>query len=352
VTVSAPQTGVGAPPRGVVAAGFASGLASDLVNAATGALSQAQVIFGAFLQTAAIQVAADPGGRFVYAAAGTALYAYTIDAGDGALTPIPGSSYSLPSDSTAMAVEASGRFLYIGWGSPSVLGYSIDPATGELTAIPGSPFAVSSGAYALVGDSAGKYLYATGNGVSVLAINATTGALAEIAGSPFGNFGGDGLAMDPQKRFLFVSGLGGIAGYAINGTTGGLTALTGSPFFPGGPTWGLSFDGTGRFLYVTQGTGNPGSLWGLAVDAVSGNLTLVPGDPFVCQYGCYGVAGDASGQYLYAGFAFFGVQAYQIDGVTGALTSINSVRPSAASIALVPAAGSPSATLQSLQIRP
>jgi hypothetical protein len=224
------------------------------------------------------------------------------------------------------------------------------------SAIAGSPFAVRSGeAVALVSDGAGKYLYAAGanGGVSVLAIDATTGALTEIAGSPFGSGSTvNGLAMDPQKRFLFVSGTNGIAGYAINGTTGGLTPLAGSPFFPGVQTDGVSFDGSGRFLYALQTSTS--SLWGLAVDGTSGNLTLLPGDPYLCGTGnlpCFGVAGDASGKYVYAGWEY-SVQAYQIDGATGALTWINGAAPGASSIALVPAAGSPTATLQSLEIVP
>src|SRR5262249_35962718 len=90
ITITAPQTVVGAPSIGLVTAGGNSGaLASNLVDATTGALSKAQVINqingGVFSL-----VAADPGGRFVYAASGGKLYGYTIDAGNGALTPIPG----------------------------------------------------------------------------------------------------------------------------------------------------------------------------------------------------------------------------------------------------------------------
>jgi len=105
-----------------------------------------------------------------------------------------------------------------------------------------------------------------------------------------------------------------------------------------------------RLLYASQS--GTGLLWGfVVVDGASGNLTPVPGAPFLCGRACYGVAGDASGKYVYAAYSN-GVQAYQIDGVTGALTSINGVTPAAVSIALVPAAGSPAATLQSLQILP
>jgi 6-phosphogluconolactonase len=222
------------PPLGVMGANGTI-LVSDLVNATTGTLSQAQAILDNSPQQVAA-IAAAPGGRFVFAAAGLYLYAYAIDALDGAVSPVPGSSptvsfpippYELPEFASAATVEASGRFLYVGLipaDEPVVVGYSIDPGTGELTEIAGSPFAVASGANALVSDPAGKFLYAAGNGVSVLAIDPTTGALTEIPGSPVGTGGAfNGLAMDPLHRFLFVSGNNGIAGGAIDGTTGGLT---------------------------------------------------------------------------------------------------------------------------------
>jgi 6-phosphogluconolactonase (cycloisomerase 2 family) len=342
-------------PLAVVAAN-GKGLVSDLVNAATGALSQAQVIIGG---PGSFQlVAAERGG--VYAVENLMLNGYTIDALNGALTPIPGSPYSLPEFGSAVGVEASGRFLYVGLIPPStqVAGYSIDSATGALTAIAASPFAVRSGSVqALVSDGAGKFLYAAGNGVSVLAIDATTGALTEIAGSPAGSGGTyNGLAMDPQKRFLFVSSNNGIAAGAIDAATGGLTPLIGQPFYPGAAIAGVSFDGSGRFLYASQSGTN--LLWSFVVDATSGNLTSVPGDPFLCGPGCFAVAGDASGKYVYAGSDSV-VWAYQIDGSTGALTWINGVPEpmtisggATTTIALAPAAGSPTATLQSLQILP
>lgn len=105
-----------------------------------------------------------------------------------------------------------------------------------------------------------------------------------------------------------------------------------------------------RFLYASQSS--TGLLWGfVVVDGGSGNLTPVPGAPFLCGGTCHGVAGDDSGKYVYAAYSH-GVQAYQIDGVTAALTSINGVTPAAVSIALVPAAGSPAATLQILPPNP
>lgn len=328
----------------VVGAG-GSNLVSDLVNAATGALGQGQVVGGPFSL-----VASDPGGRFVYVAGGTTLYGATIDSGNGALTPIPGFPYTLPGAITAVTEDASGRFVYVG-SSSGVSGASIDPGTGALTLIPGSPFAVSGGVNALASDAAGKYLFAAGaNEVTVLAIDGTSGALTPIAGSPFAvSNNGTTLAVDRQNRFLFVSdnGSNGIAGYAINGTTGALTALAGSPFFPGAGSLGLSFDGSGKFLYALQSS--PRALWGFAVDGTTGNLAPIPGAPFVCA--CNGVTADASGKYVYA-IDDFGVLAYQIDSGTGVPTFINGINPGGNSIALAPAAGSATATLQSLQILP
>ncbi len=146
------QTTAPQVPLGVVVAG-GSTLGSYLVDAATGALSQAQVFDGPFNL-----VASSPAGGFVYVAAGTTLFGATIDSGTGILTPIPGFPYSLPSAITALTVEGSGRFLYVGSGH-GVYGASIAPATGALTPIPGLPFELENvPASALVSDGAGKYL--------------------------------------------------------------------------------------------------------------------------------------------------------------------------------------------------
>jgi hypothetical protein len=316
----------------LVAAGGGN-LVSNLVSESTGALGQAEVVGGPFSL-----VASDPGGRFVYAAAGATLYGGAINSGTGALTPIPGFPYSLPAAINAVAEDATGSFLYVGTQS-SVYGATIDPATGELTLIPGSPFAVAAGAVnALVSDPAGTYLYAAANGVSVLAIAPGTGALTEISGSPFGSGGvATGLAMDPLKRFLFVSGpaLGGVPGYAINSATGALTPLAGSPFFFGAASAGMTFDGSGNFLYALQSS--PQTLWGFAVNGTTGNLTPVAGAPFQCV--CNGVTADASGSYVFA-IDNSAMEGFQITPGTGALTFINGVGPGGTSIALVPPPGS------------
>ena len=98
------QTSAPVAVLGVVP-GEGAPLASELVNAPTGALSLAQVYAGPFNA-----VAVHPGGRFVYAAGGatgTMLYAATIDPANGALTSIPGSPYSvLPANPTTLPIAS------------------------------------------------------------------------------------------------------------------------------------------------------------------------------------------------------------------------------------------------------
>ena len=204
----------------------------------------------------------------------------------------------------------------------------------------------------MISDPAGKYLYTAWTTVTVWLIDAATGALTQVGETGLFGFNdtyfAKALAIDPLGRFLFAATDWGIYGWAINGTTGLLTPLAGSPFYGANGTDGVSFDGSGRFLYVVQE--GSGDLWGFAVDGISGNLTLVPGSPFLCS--CSSVAADVTGKYAYAGtFTGYGIYdsavlAYQIDTVTGALTYINGVTPGGSSIALVPAAGSPTAAIR------
>jgi 6-phosphogluconolactonase len=328
-------------PIGVVTAG--GSLVSDLVDPATGAVSEAQVFTGPYRR-----VVVDPAGRFVYAAGGatgTMLYAGTINACTGVLTSVPGSPYSLTSQATALAVEGTGHFLYV--ASPSgVLGASINASNGALTTIPGSPFALTTTTpVALVSNPAGTFLYAsTATQVVVLSINPATGALTTVGTTPpFAlSATGKGLAMDPKDRFLFAATSDGLDGYAINSATGTLTPLAGSPFYQGAGGVALGFDGTGRFLYAPQiGTHLD---WGFAVDATTGNLTPLAGSPYLCTPECTGVAADTSGRYLYTiseGTFVGAVLAYKIDPATGELTYINGIYPGATSVALVPAPGLP-----------
>jgi|GEM_PF-294577 len=108
------------------------------------------------------------------------------DGHDGALTPLAGFPYDLPSCSYIVA-DQTGAYLYATAGT-NVFGFSIDKKTGALSPLPGSPIAVGDTADSLSIDPANQYLYATNRSagkVMGFRLNAATGELTAMPGSPF-----------------------------------------------------------------------------------------------------------------------------------------------------------------------
>ncbi len=70
------------------------------------------------------------------------VWAYTIDAATGALTPMPGSPFAAGQHPVSVMVDPTGKFVYAAnEQSNNVSAYRIDGTTGALTPMPGSPFA-------------------------------------------------------------------------------------------------------------------------------------------------------------------------------------------------------------------
>src|SRR5258708_26193718 len=105
-----------------------------------------------------------------------------------ALTVVLGSPFSTVGFPTSVAVDPSGRFVYVGdaSGLGEVLAYTIDPTSGALAPIAGSPF--TSHAADVTVDPSGRFLYAVNfnlNNLSAFTINPSSGALTLLPGSPF-----------------------------------------------------------------------------------------------------------------------------------------------------------------------
>jgi 6-phosphogluconolactonase len=131
-------------------------------------------------------IAIAPNGQFLYVAnfLSSNMSGFSIDAGTGALTPLPGSPFSTPGGAS-LAVEKSGRYLYLADGF-FVDGYLLN--SGIPTPIAANPISAGFRAFGLAVDATGKFLYVLDNqmsGVTGLNIDSTTGALALITGSPF-----------------------------------------------------------------------------------------------------------------------------------------------------------------------
>ena len=166
--------------------------------------------------TTPFHVVVHPSGAFLYASnyddSMGSISAYTINPNTGVLQQIAGSPFATQSGypgPSHLAIDPSGRFLYVGLGgtvnaNDLVAAFSIDPSTGALTPVSGSPFTAGNGSFNVSVDQAGKYLYVANsfdNDVSAFTIDPTTGALNSVSGSPFatGAVGGFpfALAMDP-----------------------------------------------------------------------------------------------------------------------------------------------------------
>jgi 6-phosphogluconolactonase len=170
----------------------------------------------------------DPSSSFVFANSGDphALYAFTIGS-TGNLTEVANSPFTAGVRGGGIAVSplgtSSGGFVYTADNTNSrVSAYSYD-ATGALTQITGSPYLSGASPQGIAVDPTGKYLYVTNfadDTVSSFSINAATGALTPIqAGATAVDTGGAGpvdVKVDPSNQFVYV----------VNQTDGSISTFT------------------------------------------------------------------------------------------------------------------------------
>jgi 6-phosphogluconolactonase (cycloisomerase 2 family) len=159
-----------------------------------------------------------------------------------------------------------------------------------------------------------KFVYAVFPASQLLfawSINASDGSLSAVTGSPFtiANLGFmvanstgvnlSSMAVNPAGTLLFFAYAGSdqIDVYQI-GSTGTLTEVAGAPFSTLGTIqpWNLSFDGLGKYLYVTSGMEGLGQKVAAYSIGSSGALSAVQGSPF--SFNMWQLQGDPSGKYM------------------------------------------------------
>jgi 6-phosphogluconolactonase len=172
------------------------------------------------------------------------LAGFSINATTGALTPVPGSpidSAVTIANTNVMAIDPTGKFLYAGYQLPldseggGMAAYSIDAGSGALTAVPGSPFPIAGIPNGAAVDASGKFLIVslflpggqnTGNCLAVLSIDSGTGALTAVSGSPFGPLQTcASLAADPSQEYVYAGSTSTISVLSIDQTSGALTPV-------------------------------------------------------------------------------------------------------------------------------
>jgi len=166
----------------------------------------------------------------------------------------------------------------------------------------------------------------TDSTISIYNQDSTTGALQQLGYTPvpFGQTGPERMIVHPNGKFVYVpnQGTSNIAPFTVQASTGWLDP--GIALTIGTGPHGLAMDPAGRFLYVTsQGSDQ---LHVFSVSASTGALTFVQSistgtRPAACSV-------DRLTRYLFVvlnGAAGTGtgsaIQAYSIDGATGAVTA-------------------------------
>lgn len=242
-----------------------------------------------------------PKGGFVYASldSDSGLEEMTITASDGHL--VVGSTWSMPGVLfRRILIDHQGKFLY-GVTNVGIYAFSISSTDGSLSPLSGSPFIVpgeTTGNYAVYPADeilVGNYLYVMLGlglygpyGISISKIDPNTGALSAASNAtmslsaPFVQ-----VVADPAGKFLYgiEGGNNVIDGFSIDSSSGALTAVPGSPFSVApSQAYTLAIDTTGKFFYVSAmanlNLGTPGTMFGFSLDGTTGNLTPLPGSPF------------------------------------------------------------------------
>jgi 6-phosphogluconolactonase len=245
------------------------------IDLATGALSPtSSVTLGnKFLKNSAVIT---PSGRYLYQndvdrnddlfPTSVQLAGFSTDAATGALSPVPGSpltlttpSPSTTSDTGSMAIDPTGKFLYVPYQfvvvnvgvDGGLAAYSIDPTSGALTAVPGSPFGIGGAPSSVAIDASGKFLIVSifplggGSRLAVFSIDPATGALTSVPGSFGPTYVWGGVAADPSKPFVYAGTIStstntpaALFVLSIDQTTGALTPI-GQTAFPN--AYGVGF---------------------------------------------------------------------------------------------------------------
>jgi DNA-binding beta-propeller fold protein YncE len=288
-------------------------------------------------------LAKDPVRAHIYVANSQSgdISAFSMDATNGALTPLPGLT-AVETGVNAIAIDPLGQFMYVVSGNSANLWIFSIASSGALTPLSGTPIVISNSGVvssSVLVDPSGKYLYVTaGSSASVVGSifgfsrNTSTGELVTLPGFsiPVAGQANHG-AFDPSGKYLLLTGnnvfgtAGALSVYSLDASTGSLTLATGSPFQVRDDPAGVAVDASGKYAYVPNTA--DATISALALDSATGALTPVPGSPFPSggngtTNGPLGIAADTAGKFVYVCNASNDISAFSINSATGVLTPV------------------------------
>jgi 6-phosphogluconolactonase len=186
-------------------------------------------------------IAIDPRSQYAYGIVWNPNYAPWIQAAqilpDGRLSFEGGPVYagSPPND---VKVDPSGRFVYVAnWGDSTISGYSIDAGLGTLTGLPGSPYSGVSVPTSLSPTPDGKAVIVDNQGgdfVDSLAIN-SDGSLTPVGSSQPAEQYPNAVVVDPTNEFAYSANTNSntVSAYRVDAMTGALQPVAGGFYISG-----------------------------------------------------------------------------------------------------------------------
>jgi 6-phosphogluconolactonase (cycloisomerase 2 family) len=275
-------------------------------------------------------IAVDPSGKFVYVANGGSanftdtVSAYVIDATSGALISAGVVSTQRLSP-RSIAVDPSGRFVYTANGGSrtsgfGVLAFAINTLSSALSPVAGSPFTAGTNPSAVAVGPSGRFAYVTNQAsgdVSAFVIDGASGALTAAGRTATGS-APLALSVEPSGRFAYVVNFDGVSAYTVNSTSGELTSI-GPAVAAGSVPAAIAVDPSGKFAYVANVSSNDVSVYRIAAN---GALTSI-GPAVPAGTGPNAVAVASSGKYVFvSNLSSNDISVYASDPATGALTSM------------------------------
>lgn len=155
-------------------------------------------------------------------------------AGPGCLQSPPPSPVAAGTNPVAMALDPSGKFLFVADSVANTLAAFSVGSSGQLTAL-GAPIATGTTPVSISVSSAGGFVYTANQGSSdVSAFSYSSSGLTAVSGSPFSVLPATSpsyVLTDTSGKFLFVAerNSNNISVFTI-GSSGALAQVTGSPF--------------------------------------------------------------------------------------------------------------------------
>jgi 6-phosphogluconolactonase (cycloisomerase 2 family) len=223
-------------------------------------------------------VAFEPTGRFAYAVrtgGAGGVQPFSVDLVTPDLAPL-----TLQAAGTTqwnIAVDPTGQFLYLTDANVGIYMFGISAATGELTA--NGSIASGGGTFDVIVHPSGRFAYAsnaTGDSISMYAIDEATGALSALTPPTISTGVGTGpagmdIAQDGNDLYITFISTNQAAHFTIDQATGLLSFVTAIMTFAQGPQT-LALDATDAMLTVGN-TASPGVLSLYSRDATTGALT-------------------------------------------------------------------------------